>query len=197
MVSLRLQALPALGPCSLIMLQPLEDGLIIRATPRTLLDVRVYVNQQRHLGALALVRPQQALKLLIDDDAVHLGKLKDVGNIIFLEPIVGRHDDTPRGHDAVDGLEEGRRVGGEDADAAVALLLEEVGQAPGAVGKGRVGAAEGDAVGGDVEDGVGVGLNGGGALEEEGWGEVVNVRRRRSGGLFLSCAACEVAEDGA
>lgn len=121
---------------------------------------------------------QKVNKLVVDNDAVNLSKLKYVGNVIWLQSVVCRRNNTARGWDAIDGLEEGRRVGGEDANALQAVLFQIVGQASGTIGKFLVGPVQYRAVGGDVKNGLGVGLNGCGALKEEGWRQLVNVRRR-------------------
>lgn len=128
---------------------------------------------------------EQRRVLLISDDAVYLGKVKYVGNVLGHKPVIGRNHDASRGGNRIDGLEEGRGVGGKDADSAVAMLDEVVGQASSAVGELAVGAAQDTAVSSQVENGLGVGLDGGGAGEEKGWGKLVDVRRRRCymGGL--------------
>lgn len=117
-------------------------------------------------------------KLVIDNDAVDLCKLKDVGNVVRLQPVVrGRNHCTSR-RDAVDGLKKRRRVGRENANALEAVLFQIIGQASGAIGEFLVGAVQDGAVGGDVIDCLGIRLNGCSALEEECWRQMVNVRRR-------------------
>lgn len=59
------------------------------------------------------------------------------------------------------------------------MLLEVVGETSGTIRRLLVGATNADAVGGDVNDGVGIGLNGRGALQEKRGREVVNMRRGR------------------
>lgn len=77
---------------------------------------------------------------VIDDDAVDLGKLKDVGNIVRLQSVVCRRNNGTRRRDTVDGLEESRRIGRENANALEAVLFQIISQASGAVGKFLVGA---------------------------------------------------------
>lgn len=121
---------------------------------------------------------QQMNKLMIDNDAVDLCKLKDVGNVVRLQPVVGGRNHCTSRRNAVDGLEESGRVGRENAYALKAVLFQIIGQASGAIGEFLVGAVQDGAVGGDVIDCLGIRLNGCSALEEERWRQVVNVRRR-------------------
>lgn len=122
---------------------------------------------------------QKANKLMIDNNAINLGKLEYVSNVIWLQSVVCRHNNTARGRDAVDGFEKSRRIGRENANAFQAMLFQIVGQAPGAIGEFLIGPVQYRAVGGDVEDGLGIGLDGSGALQEKGWRQLVDVRRRR------------------
>ena len=103
-------------------------------------------------------------------------------------PVVDGDEDAAGSDDAEDGLEEGRGVSGEDADAAAAVPAQVVGEAAGAVGELGVRAPEHAAVGRDVEYGDGVGLDGGRPLQEEGRRQLVDVvavlqscRRSRTG----------------
>lgn len=122
---------------------------------------------------------QKANKLVVDDNAVNLGKLKDVSNVVRLQSVVCRRNNTARGRDAIDGFEKSRRIGRKNANPLQAVLFQIVGQAPGAIGKFLVGPVQYRAVGGDVKDGLGIGLDGCGALQEEGWRQLVKVGRRR------------------
>ena len=107
---------------------------------------------------------EKANKLLVYDNAINLGEVEDIGNVILLQAVIHRHNHCPSGDNPKDGLKKGWSVGGKDADAPVSVLLEIVGEAPGAVGKLGVGAAEDGAVDSDVKDGLCVGLDCGGAL---------------------------------
>lgn len=120
---------------------------------------------------------QQMNKFMINNDAVDLCKLKDVGNVVRLQPVVGGRDHSPSRRDAIDGLEESGRVGRENTNALEAVLFQIIGQASGAVGEFLVGAVQDGAVGGDVIDCLGIRLNGCSALEEECWRQMMNVRR--------------------
>lgn len=118
---------------------------------------------------------QQANKLLIDDNAIDLGKVEYVGNVVLLEPIVDGDKDAPgRGH-AKNGIEEGRSVGCQDTNTSKAMLDQVIRKTPGTVCELAIGAAQGGAVGGDVDDGLCIGLDGGSALKEVGWGQLVDV----------------------
>lgn len=127
---------------------------------------------------LLLEQIQQVNKLVIDNDAVDLSKLKDVGNVVRLQPVVGGRNYSPSRRDAVDGLEKGGRVGRENANTLEAVLFQIVGQASGAIGEFLVGAVQDGAVGGDVIDCLGIRLNGCSTLEEEGRRQMMDVRRR-------------------
>lgn len=174
-----------------VMPQPLEDSLVERAALRALGDVGVQVDQDVHIWVRLPELLQQRLELAVDNHAVHLCEVQDIVDILLIEAVIHRHTDSPSSRDAVDALEEGRGVGGQDADALEGVLEEVVREAARAVGELRVGAAQLAAAGGDVVDGLGIGLDGGGAREEEGRREVVDVRGRRLGG------GEEVVEDGA
>lgn len=130
---------------------------------------------------LGSVGAQEVGKFIVDNDGIDIGKLKDVSNVVGLESVVGRDNDSTGGDNAVERFEKGGRVGGQDADSLEPMLLEIVGEAGGAFRGELVGAPDVDAIGRDVNDGVGIGLNGSGALEEKGRREVVDVRwwRRR------------------
>lgn len=121
---------------------------------------------------------QQMNKLMIDNDAVDLSKLKDVGNVVRLQPVVGGRNHCTSRRDAVDGLEESGRIGRENANALEAVLFQIIGQTSGAIGEFLVGAVQNGAVGGDVIDCLGIRLNGCSALEEECWRQMMDVRRR-------------------
>lgn len=73
------------------------------------------------------VSVKQFSKLLVGNDAVDFGKVKDVGNVIRLQPVICRHDDTARRHDAVDGLKKSRGIRGKDTNSLIPVLLEIVG----------------------------------------------------------------------
>lgn len=133
------------------------------------------VNHNLHAGPRVPEGLQQVDVLPVGQDEVDVGELEDVADVVGLEAVVDGDDDGAGGDDAVDGLEEGRGVSHEHADALVAVGPEVVGQAAGAVGELLVGAAQAGAVGGDVDDGLGMGLDGGGAGEEGGRGEGVEV----------------------
>ena len=120
---------------------------------------------------------EQASKLLIDNDTVNLAKIENVVNIGLLQPVVNRDYDTAGSGNAVDGLEEGRRIGRENTDAEVVVLLQVVSQSPSTIGKLAIRALENDAIGGDVVDCLGIWLDGGSSLEEEGRGEVMDMCR--------------------
>ena len=125
-----------------------------------------------------LERIQQMDKFLIDNDAVDLGKLKDVGNIVRLQSIVcGRNHGTCRRY-AIDGLEKSRRIGRKNANALEAVLFQIIGQTSGAICEFLVGAVQNGAIGGDVVDCLGIGLNGCSALKEECRRQMMDVRRR-------------------
>lgn len=125
-----------------------------------------------------LEQVQKANKLVVDNNAINFGKLEYVSNVLWLQSVVCRRNNTARGRDAVDGFEKGRRIGRENANALEAVLFQIVGQASGAVGEFLIGPVQYRAVGGDVKDGLGIGLDGCGALKEEGWRQLVDVRRR-------------------
>lgn len=121
---------------------------------------------------------QKANKLVVNNNAVYFGKLEYVSNVVWLQSVVCRRNNTARCRDAVDGFEKGRRIGRENANALEAVLFQIVGQASGSVGEFLIGPVQYRAVGGDVKDGLGIGLDGCGALKEEGWRQLVDVRRR-------------------
>jgi len=76
------------------------------------------------------------------------------------------------------------------------MLDEVVSQAASTVGEFAVGTAEDAAVRGEVEDGLGVGLDSGGAGKEEGRRELVNVRGRGGDvGVLRVVARDEMAQD--
>lgn len=135
------------------------------------------IHHDPHPGPRPPEAIQQALELPVDEHQVDVGQAQHVSDIVVLEAVVDGDDDGAGGDDAVDALEEGRGVGHEHADAAEGVGLQKIGEAAGAVGKLLVGAAQGGAVGGDVHDGLGTGLDGGGAREEGGRGEGVDVVR--------------------
>lgn len=136
------------------------------------------VNNQGNFRMSLLEQIQKVNKLVVDNDAVNLGKLKYVRYVIRLQSVVCRRNNTTRGRDTVDGFEESRRIRRKNTNALEAALFQIVGQASGAIGKFLVGSVQYRAVGGDVKDGLGIGLDGCGALKEESWRQLVNVRRR-------------------
>lgn len=151
--------------------QTLGDGLVVQPTAWALGNVRILkfsrinakvsllgesnqrgremyqVNDKRHPTVPPAVCSQQMFILMVDQDAIHLGQVQDVVNLVFLESVVDRNNDTARRQDAVNGLKKGRRTGGEDADARQTSLEEVVSQAAGPVGHFPVRATDEDAIG--------------------------------------------------
>lgn len=78
---------------------------------------------------------QKANKLVVDNNAVHLGKLEYISNVVWLQSVVCRRNNATRSRDAIDGFEKGRRIGRENANALQAVLFQIVGQASGTIGK--------------------------------------------------------------
>lgn len=136
-----------------------------------------HIDDQGNIGMVLPVRIEKTDVLLIHNDAVHLSKVKDVGDIFLLQTVVDRDNHSSRGNDSVDGFQESRSVGRKNTDASVGMLLEIVGKATGAIGKFTVGPSQDSAVNGDVEDSLGVGLNRGSALKKDSWRESMEVRR--------------------
>lgn len=119
---------------------------------------------------------KQALEFLVHNDAIHLGMFEYVSNVMLVESVVGGNNDSATSNDTIYRLQKGGCVGRQDTNPSQPVLLEIVGQAAGSVCKGLVGTAQRDTVGGDVEDGIGIGLDGGGALKEKSRRKMVNVR---------------------
>lgn len=136
------------------------------------------VDDQGDIRMSLLEQIQKTNKFMIDNNAINFGKLEYVSNVIWLQSVICRRNNTARSRDAVDGFQKGRRIWRENANALQAVLLQIVGQASGAIGEFLIGPVQYRAVGSDVKDGLGIGLDGCGALQEKGWRQLVDVRRR-------------------
>ena len=109
--ALCLQSSPSLTAVRLIALQALEHSFIKGAAELALGSIGILwasaripacfaaegpygINDQRNLGVFLLVPIQQIRVLGIHYDSVHLGKVKDISDIILLQAVVHRYDDA-------------------------------------------------------------------------------------------------------
>lgn len=89
----------------------------------------------------------------------HLGKPKDIANILYLQSIVDRHIHTTSRRNPEDTLQERRRIRSQYAYSLESMLLQKVSEAPSSVGEFRISAAQGAVVGRDMENRRRRGLN--------------------------------------
>jgi hypothetical protein len=102
--------------------QPLIHSLIERPTQRTLRCLGIRVHNHRNRGMALAEAAQQVLELGIHNDRIHLGMIKDVLDVLLLQPIVDSDLDRARGSNAVDRFQEGGRVGSQNSDSFVFVL---------------------------------------------------------------------------
>jgi hypothetical protein len=126
---------PALATLCDIILQTLQYGIIERTRQLPLSGISIHINNQRHILVILLEHIKQAHKLIINNNAVHFSKIKDIGDVVWLQTVVSRDNGRAGGDDAVDRLEKSRRVWGEDTHATIAMLEEIVSKASGAISK--------------------------------------------------------------
>lgn len=131
------------------------DGLV----EGPVVAVGVGVDDDGDVGVGLAVFVEEVLIFGVDDDAVGVAVVKDVGDVVGFEAVVDCDVDTACGADAEDAVEEGRGVGAEDAYALVAFLADVVCETFRAVCKFGIRALEDGIVGGAMVDGGGIGLD--------------------------------------
>lgn len=173
---LGLQPFPPKCPRGGIKAQALQNSLIERARQLTLGNIRISINNDRHIRVPFLIRLHERQELLVHNNHLGLGVVEYISDVIFLESVVYRcpraspsadyyeigslvlHTDVDcaRRGNAEDRLQESGRVGTENPDSFVAVLLQVVGETPGSVGGLEVGSPQNLVVCCDVVDCLGL-----------------------------------------
>lgn len=152
-----------------VICQTLRNDLVERPTELALGGISIRVHHHFHRGPRFPESCQQTLELPIHNDKFNVGELKDIANVILLQPVICRDDDGTACNNAIDRLQECGRVRHQHTYPLEAMRLDVVGQTPGAVREFLIGTAEGCPVGGDMNYSFGVGFYRGGSGKEGCW----------------------------